>query len=436
MQYGTTSFDQVRCSGLNIQGCGNKLLSLSGANNQERASFAQDGTLSAPIGIFPATNSGAAYSVTIPGYVPGRVYYVQIGSAITATSTLSVNGGAACELDDMTGTAISKTAANAVLPVFQPDAVSHFLCLVKGGGTVSKTWSISNIAVNKPIFADSNGFAYVSYQQTSSSPVCIYKIDQQGNIVWSFADTHNPNSISVDPSGNVYVSYYNTSGISLRKLNSSGIQIWELSDMNYATCMTTDHNGYVYVGYGSLSGGANVVRKLDGLGNQIWSKSVLIPTGICVDNSGNVFVCCYGYSGNPISLCKLNSSGTVMWSKSDSQIALCVCVGPRGLCVGYSDGIRFYNTSGTLLWSLTDIGHAYSVVMDNSGYIYIAYGNNSGICSRKVDYLGNPIWGLSDFYLSFGVSIDNLGYVYFTYMETPIFVNYIPPIRKMQVGPP
>lgn len=430
MQSGTTSFDQVKCSGLSVQGGGRKLLSLSGANNQERASVAQDGTLLAPMGTYPTSNNGTAYSATIPGYVPGRVYYVQLSAAISATSTLSVNGGAACELDDMTGTAISKASANAVLPVFQPDAVSNFLCLVKGGGnsesvydynlqctqygndilwTYTATYNISDLAV------DSSGFLYCASQDgINGSPTAgqsvIEKIDTNGNKIWSIlCSTININRLAIDKSGYIYASFgYNTTG-DVQKYNSDGSFLMSFSKSTYAMDIAVDKNGYVYVIYydGSLtkfdpsgnvmwtvsnyfkrvavdsngfcyamSGGSNgAIYKISPDGKAITGfASIAYPNAISVDQFDCVYVICNASSG--IIIEKINPNGSVEWTFSNNSYGEKISVDSRGFVYAtFMGNVMKLDLNGRTIWSSIGITPIpYSIISDSYGAVYVAAG--------------------------------------------------------------
>jgi len=270
----------------------------------------------------------------------------------------------------------------------------------------------------------------------------------------SYADTGY--SVSVDSSGNVYITGYFSSStidfgggaltnanagdydIFLARFDSNGNHLWSKSfggsSSDYGTSVSVDSSGNVYItgefgsstidfGGGALTnaGGWDIfLAKFDSNGNHKWSKRFggsYADTGysVSVDSSGNVYITGYFDSstidfgggaltnaGNSdIFLAKFDSNGNHLWSKrfggSSSDIGYSVSVDSSGNV--YITG-RFYS-------STIDFGGG---ALTNAGY--------SDIFLARFDSNGNHKWskrfgGSSDDRGS-SVSVDSSGNVYIT----------------------
>ncbi len=276
------------------------------------------------------------------------------------------------------------------------------------------------------------------------------------------------NSVSVDSSGNVYITGnfhsptinfgggdLTNSGIFLAKFDKDGNHLWSKRfggiSYGYGNSVSVDSSGNAYItGYFYSStinfGGDNLTNsgdrdiflaKFDSNGNHLWSKR-FGGTGddaghsVSVDSSGNVYITGYfcsstinfgggdltysgGYCGrfpcNDIFLAKFDKDGNHLWSK------------------------RFGGTGD-------DAGHSVSV--DSSGNVYIT-GNFSGstinfggdnltnnehsdIFLAKFDSNGNHLWSkrfggtYDDF--CFSVSVDSSGNVYITGYFSSSTINF------------
>jgi hypothetical protein len=230
------------------------------------------------------------------------------------------------------------------------------------------------------------------------SDMFLVKFDSNGNHLWSkkFGGSGSDAgySISVDNSGNVYVTGYFTSS-------------------------TIDFGG------GPLTNAGNgdiFLAKFDSSGNHLWSKkfggsSSDWGNSVSVDSSGNVYIT--GYFGSStidfgggaltnagyrdIFLAKFDSNGNHLWSKS---------FGGSGDDYGYSvsvDSSGNVYITGNFQSSTIDFGGG-ALTNANAGY--------SDIFLAKFDSNGNHLWsksfgGISDDYGN-SVSVDSSGNVYIT----------------------
>jgi hypothetical protein len=307
-------------------------------------------------------------------------------------------------------------------------------------------------------------------------------------------------SIALDGSGNVYVSGYSfaTWGSPLRahaggggdafaaKLNSSGALQWHTflggsgSDRGYS--ITVDDSGNIYVsGFSSASWGSPLrayiadydtfAAKLDSSGALIWNTFLGGSgndqgTSIAVDGGGNVFV--GGGSGetwgSPLRaydgwgdafVAKLGPSGALQWntflggSEGDGGSSIAVD-GSGNVFVGggsdttWGNPLRAYtgnvdafaaklDSSGALTWN-TFLGgsgsdRCFSIVVDANGNIYVggssdatwgspqrAYTADLDAFAVKLDSSGNLIWntflGGSDEDWGRSIAVDGSGNVY------------------------
>ncbi len=206
------------------------------------------------------------------------------------------------------------------------------------------------------------------------------------------SDTDQVAAIAVDNSGNVFVTGFSKGAgtgkdIATIKYNSEGQQQWvsryNNSDANgndVPTAIAFDNSGNVYVtgqSYGNGTFSDIITIKYSSDGNELWNdryngegSDVDGGTAIALDNSGNVIVT--GYSVGAITsedytTIKYNSSGARQW-------------------------IAKYNKP-----TESDIDIATSVVLDNSGNVYVtgySVGNNTleDIAVVKYDPSGNEMW--------------------------------------------
>ena len=254
------------------------------------------------------------------------------------------------------------------------------------GNTVwTRERSVMNTTSNDTyptISVDSSQNVYVSYMTTGvvsggtlrgTSDIVVFKLDANGSVAWvresslmntSLAD-QSP-SISIDSSGNSYVSYFangtvsggttlsGTIDIVVFKMDTDGNIVWikqqaawNTLDNDLYPSTAVDISGNVYVTYQSgatVSGGIvlggpydTIVFKLDTTGNTVWIRQLarMNTTGndqfprIAVDSTGNVFVT-YQTNGtvsggsnigsNDIVFYKLDTNGNIVWIKEEPNL--------------------------------------------------------------------------------------------------------------------
>lgn len=263
--------------------------------------------------------------------------------------------------------------------------------------------------------------------------------------------------IAVDAAGNVYVT--GTSGGSTSdyldpnndivtiKYNPDGEKLWEARYNNPdladgAVGITVDQSGNVYVtGYGSR--GPNgwfqyVTLKYNSNGEEVWVSRLTpswhpthFPVGIGVDSNGNVYVAGYsGYAASPWSAAdivtfKYNQEGILQWMKaydtpvwgwiwddwasamtvdSDGNVYVAGTAGhriDRYLRSSYDSVLLKYDTNGNLQWRATYAGpgsedrHS-AIAMDMNGNSYVTgwsrIGGDYDYVTVKYDSNGNQQW--------------------------------------------
>ena len=281
------------------------------------------------------------------------------------------------------------------------------------------------------------------------------------------------NAIAVDNGGNVYVAGYETvtgwgTNIWIKKYDSNGMDVWVRSYNGNANKddkgngITVDNSGNVYVtGFETVNGqGTNVwIRKYDSNGNEVWTKTYNgIANGddagnaVAVDNSGNVYVTGYetiaGEYEN-IWTRKYDVNGTEVWTKTyngavnafdtgnaivtDSKGNVYVTGREAAAGQGWNVWTRKYDSYGTELWTKTyngksngdDVGNG--IALDARGNVYVTgfeglakpgwdIGN---IWTKKYDSYGTDIWtkanGVNG--VATGIAVDSSGNAYITGSE-------------------
>jgi hypothetical protein len=291
------------------------------------------------------------------------------------------------------------------------------------GQTFTWQWaragSGSNSETGNSVAADNSGNAYVTgyffsptvtfgtytLTNTGNYDTYVVKYDASGVIQWAksangaFDDIAN--GITLDPSGNIYITGYftsptlifgtytltNTGGtdIFIVKYDSNGNVVWAKSEggsnSEESNSITSDQLGNIFVtgwfqssnltiGTNSLTntGGGDVfIAKYDGAGNTQWASSMDgaasdVGYGITADFIGNIYVCGSFKSS-------ILTVGTFTSSNSNP---------------GQADMfIAKYNTSGMPIWlntnggALEDIAYSVSCNFSNNVYITGSYKSSS-----------------------------------------------------------
>ena len=395
-----------------------------------------------------------------------------------------------------------------------------------GGSSNDYGYSVSvdssgNVYITGSFYSPTIDFGGGSLTNAGNADIFLAKFDSNGKHLWSKrfggSDWDEGTSVSLDSSGNVYITGYSGSStidfgggsltntgnadIFLAKFDSDGKHLWSKrfggNDYDYSYSVSVDSSGNVYItgyfrsstidfGGGLLTNAGNsdiFLAKFDRNGNYLWSKRFGESDydeghSVSVDSSGNVYITGYFRSstidfgggvltnaGNSdIFLARFDSNGNHLWSKrfggSDYDEGNSVSVDISGNVVyitGYfsSSTIDFgggvltnaggqdiflakFDSNGNHKWSKRfggsnwDVGHSVSV--DSSGNVYITgYFRNStidfgggsltntgenDIFLARFDSNGNHLWskrfgGSSDDY-GYSISVDSSGNLYGT----------------------
>ncbi len=276
--------------------------------------------------------------------------------------------------------------------------------------------------------------------------------------------------IAVDGSGNVYLIGYETGAASnqdiwIGKYNSDGTELWTrtydgpANGWDIGMDIAVDGSGNVYViGTVSVSGQlANIwVRKYDGDGNEVWTKTYNGAaddwdngSDIAVDGSGNVYVAGYEtVSGQGLNVWvrKYDGDGNVVWTKTydgadnDRDISNSIALDGSGnvFVIGSETvtgqdrniWIRKYDGSGSELWTRTYNGisdgrdEGNGIAVDENGNVYVTgyetvSGQLANVWVRKYDSGGNEVWTETynnetenGWEVGYGIVVDSSGNVY------------------------
>lgn len=292
-----------------------------------------------------------------------------------------------------------------------------------------KTWGGVGDDEANCVSVDSNGNVYVTGRTKSFGAgnwvVFLLKYSASGNLVWQKtwggSYTDYPYSISVDSSGNVYVTGWSESfgaggaDAFLLKYSDSGNLVWQKtwggSGRDYAHDVTVDSSGNVYLAgntyvYGEGGYDDAFLLKYSSTGNLIWQK-IWGGSGfdwahdVSVDSNGNVYVTgstySFGAGESDAFLLKYSSSGNLDWQKTWGGIFHEFAFGVNldssgnvyvaGATVSFGTGgydafLLKYSSSGNLVWQKTWGGSgsdsAQGVRVDSHGNIYI------GGCAQNI----------------------------------------------------
>ncbi len=304
---------------------------------------------------------------------------------------------------------------------------------------INQTWGGTGDDVGNDIFMDDNGNIYLTGETWSygsgASDVFVLKCDKSGTIFWESywggSDMEKGNSITLDPSGNIYVTGYTWSfsngqaDVFLLKMDLNGNVIWYTTwggsreDIGFSLALGGSGNIYL-TGHTKSYGTTNediILMKYDPNGNLLWNLTYTIPdssTGkgydIKVDIDENIYIS----GGGSYFILKFDSEGNLLWATEWSGWTNDIIIDNNnnviyatGATWTYGNGesdvcIAKFDLDGRLLWEWTwggpGIEYTHGITMDNNENIYItgetwSYGSGwFDMFLLKFDSEGNLIW--------------------------------------------
>ncbi len=312
------------------------------------------------------------------------------------------------------------------------------------------------------------GSGVANLTSPGSVDVFVWKANSAGNFVWARrlggGSTDTPTGITVDNSGNVYITggfegtgdFDPGSGTAIlssaggfdafvSKLDSVGNHVWARrmggSSLDVSTGIAVDDSGNVYTAgyfqstadFNPGSGTANLtsaggedafVSKLDSAGNFVWANRVGgagndLPLGIAVDNSGSVYTTGYfegsvdfdpgsltttlTSAGNEdVFVSKLDSAGNFVWAKRMGGTNV-----ERGIGIAVDDSANVYTTGFFEGTADFDPGSGTANLLSAGSYDAFVL---------KLDSAGNYVWakrmGGSSDEAARGIAIDGFGNIH------------------------
>jgi uncharacterized delta-60 repeat protein len=358
----------------------------------------------------------------------------------------------------VTGTMTPNTGSDLVLIKYSPSG-SQVWVKTFNGGTHDAGFAIA---------ADNSGNVYVagSSQGGNGMDYVTIKYSSAGDLLWSnfyegpIFEEDVATSIGVDASGNVYVTGYSTGDgttydFATIKYSPSGVEQWvqrynhPSNGEDVAASLTLDGSGNIYVtgrsnfDYTTIkynpSGAQQWIQAYNGTGNSS-DESLAIKS----DGSGNIYVTgrSTGVGTNyDFATVKYNSSGVQQWASRyagpsnshDNAASLAVDASGNVYVAGGSNGdfaAVKYNSSGVQQWAQTYNGpgnagdNATSLVLDASANVYVT-GTSWGGPETQYDFAtikynssGAQQWvirynGPINFYdTPYSIAVDASGNVY------------------------
>ena len=268
------------------------------------------------------------------------------------------------------------------------------------------------------ITLDSSGNVYVTNYASNT----VSKLDSSGNAVWTVntGSGTNPRALIADEDGNIFVTLWSINKIA--KISQTGGAVSSV-DTGFATTgsvpsgIIRDSSGNIYVSNQSSnsvskfssSGGTAIATYSTGTG----------PRGITIDSSGNVYTC--NYNANTVT--KITSAGVITNYATG--------VGPWGITVDSLGNVYTANFGGNSISKILSSGDTITafantspagtgpldIVLDPDGNLYTANTNNSTVTRITQSNLSATSGGTATSIGSVGngvngMAIDSSGNIY------------------------
>ncbi|MFX1499879.1 MAG: SBBP repeat-containing protein [Promethearchaeota archaeon] len=299
-----------------------------------------------------------------------------------------------------------------------------------------------------------------------SSGVINAAINSDLEITWGGIDMDSGNDIALDTSGNIYITGHTESfgegsdDAFIAKFDSTGNSLlnitWGGSDSDSGNAITVDTSGNIYItghteSFGEGSDDA-FIAKYDSTGNSLlnitWGGNDSDSgNDIALDSSGNIYITgtteSFGAGIHDVFIAKYDSAGNsllnITWGGNDWDYGLGITLDTAGniYTTGFTESFgagiadafvaKYDNVGNSLLnitWGGINNDHGLRITLDASGNIYITgntYSFGAGtydVFLAKYDSLGNSLlnitWGGSDWDYGRDIVLDALGNIYIT----------------------
>jgi hypothetical protein len=231
-----------------------------------------------------------------------------------------------------------------------------------------------------------NDFVTVSYSNSG--------VPRWTNYYGGLGDFDNPQAITADSSGNVYVTGYSYTALNIRivtiKYSGAGVPLWTNRSIAGAPhAIAVDGNGNVCVaGVADSNGGDYLAIKYSNSGGILWTRTYNGPPGnedianaMALDRNGNVFLTGGSVGGDSLDYTTIaySATGERLWTKRYDRLdgldrAVAIALDSSGnVIVTGNSGTIAYSIAGVPLWT-NSLG-ASAIAVDSAGSV-LAAGNS------------------------------------------------------------
>lgn len=281
-------------------------------------------------------------------FISGILLFIRISSAQTPDWIVTQNHDSSASNIPMR---LTTDGAGNVTVLNGFYAANPFVNLLKynASGSLTNIFYLDSIHVPYDIISDASGNYYVAGAGSIvfNALLTVQKISSSGVVQWTYRDLHDiglsvdiATRIMRDASGNIYITGYWRDGFNADvitiKLNSNGVEQWrqqfDLSGKDdFGNAISVDGSGNVYVtgsGLSSATGFHKVMLtlKYNSTGALQWSKTYagVVPgydqqgNDLVTDASGNSFVTGYSRESDTLQnivTIKYSTAGNLVWKK-------------------------------------------------------------------------------------------------------------------------